>query len=449
MTHVGLPATLELFAARGLVYFFDYLTLRKSLSHAISENLRSMSNTTSPKVIITGAGPAGAVLAFLLSRAGISTTLIERHKDFSREFRGELLMPSGLEPLHQIGLWEDFEKVGQVEIERFRIFINRKPFVTPLVNPAKVAKRSPRWVSQPQLLEMLVKKAADFPNFTLLRGTRVKNMLQENEHVIGVTTDTHGKLRSDLVVGCDGRTSIVRTKSGIQSQADTLPMDIVWLKLRCQPRNVTHSVHFYIGRGRLVIVAPTYDGCVQVGFIIPKGSFKTLRELGTKALVELITRYLDAEVAETLLSADFSDARPFLLSTVADRADEWSRPGMLLLGDAAHTMSPVGGQGLNIAIRDAIVAANHLIPALEKPVDTDGLLAVCQGIERERMNEVVPIQTMQARGPKIMLNESIWIRAAFSVAQKIGSGREIDASFDPNFQQMLMGVTSVRWQTEI
>ena len=114
-----------------------------------------MSNTTSPKVIITGAGPAGAVLAFLLSRAGISTTLIERHKDFSREFRGELLMPSGLEPLHQIGLWEDFEKVGQVEIERFRIFINRKPFVTPLVNPAKVAKRSPRWVSQPQLLEMM------------------------------------------------------------------------------------------------------------------------------------------------------------------------------------------------------------------------------------------------------------------------------------------------------
>ena len=121
---------------------------------------------------------------------------------------------------------------------------------------------------------------------------------------------------------------------------------------------------------------------------------------------------------------------------------------MLLLGDAAHTMSPVGGQGLNIAIRDAIVAANHLIPALEKPVDTDGLLDVCQGIESERMNEVVPIQTMQARGPKIMLNESIWMRAAFSVAQKIGSGREIDASLDPNFQQMLMGVTSVRWQPE-
>ena len=111
--------------------------------------------------------------------------------------------------------------------------------------------------------------------------------------------------------------------------------------------------------------APTYDGCTQLGFIIPKGSFKNLRELGSKALLELIAAYVDSEVAETLSNVNFKDARPFLLSTVADRANDWSCPGMLLLGDAAHTMSPVGGQGLNIAIRDAIVAANHLIPALE------------------------------------------------------------------------------------
>ena len=407
-----------------------------------------MTNITSPKVIIAGAGPAGALLAFLMARAGITTTLIERHKDFSREFRGELLMPSGLEPLHEIGLWGDFEKVGQVEIERFRIFINRKPFVTPIMNPEKIARRSPRWVSQPQLLEMLVKKAADFPCFSLLRGTRVKNLLFENGHVTGVATDTHGNLRSDLVVGCDGRTSIVRAKSGIQAQADPLPMDIVWLKLRCQPCIDNNSLHFYIGRGRLVLIAPTYDGCIQLGFIIPKGSFKNLRELGIKALLDLIAAYVDSEVAETLSNVNFKDARPFLLSTVSDRADEWSRPGILLLGDAAHTMSPVGGQGLNIAIRDAIVAANHLIPAFEKPLNTDALLAVCQCVERERMNEVVPIQNLQGRGPKIMLNESIWMRAAFSVAQKIGSGREIDASLDPSFQQMLMGVTSVRWLTE-
>ena len=197
-----------------------------------------MRNTTSSNIIISGAGPAGAVLAFLLARAGIRTTLIERHNDFSREFRGELLMPSGLEPLHQIGLWEDFEKIGQVEIERFRMFINRKPFVTPVLNSAKVARRSPRWVSQPQLLEMLVKKASEFPNFTLLRGTRVKGLLRENNDVTGVVTDTHGDIPSDLVVGCDGRSSIVRAKSGIQARADTLPMDIVWLKLRCHPRNM-------------------------------------------------------------------------------------------------------------------------------------------------------------------------------------------------------------------
>ena len=407
-----------------------------------------MLNAT-PNIVISGAGPAGAVLAYLLSSAGIKTTLIERHKDFSREFRGELLMPSGLEPLHQIGLWGNFEEVGQVEIERFRMFINRKPFVTTLLNTAKVSRRSPRWVSQPQLLEMLVKKASNYPNFTFLRGTRVKNLLREDNIVTGVVTDTLGDIHSDLVVGCDGRSSIVRARSEIKAQADPLPMDIVWLKLSCESPTLTNSLHFYIGRARLVLVAPTYDGCVQVGFIIPKGSYKALREQGTKAVIDLIARHVDAEVATTLLSAETQDVRPFLLSTVADRVDAWSLPGVLLLGDAAHTMSPVGGQGLNIAIRDAIVAANHLIPALEKPVDAEKLLTVCEGIERERMKEVVTIQTKQARGPKIMLNQSIWMRAVFALAQKIGAGREIDAAFDTDLQQMLLGVTSVQWKARV
>ena len=105
-----------------------------------------------PSVVISGAGPAGAVLAYLLARAGVKTTLVERHEDFSRECRGELLMPSGLEPLHQIGLWQDFEKVGQVRIDRFRMFINRKPFISPVMNRTKIALQTPRWVSQTNLI---------------------------------------------------------------------------------------------------------------------------------------------------------------------------------------------------------------------------------------------------------------------------------------------------------
>lgn len=399
-----------------------------------------------PSVVISGAGPAGAVLAYLLVRAGVKTTLVERHEDFSREFRGELLMPSGLEPLHQIGLWQDFEKVGQVRIDRFRIFINRKPFISPVMNPAKTALQAPRWVSQPHLLEMLVKKASVYSGFTFLRGTRVRNLLQKEDRVVGVATDTHGDIRADLVIGCDGRSSIVRSRSGIKAKADALPMDIVWLKLPCQPNNISNSIHFYVGQGRLVLVAPTYDGGVQVGFIIAKGSYKSLRELGTKGLIKLIAGYVDANVANALLSSKSEDAKPFLLSTVADCADSWSLPGLLLLGDAAHTMSPVGGQGLNIAIRDAVVAANHLIPALREHANSNELLSVCRAIEEERLHEVKTIQTNQANGPKLMLNQSFGMRLLFGIAQKIGRGREVNASSDRSFKQMLVGVTPVLWR---
>ena len=399
-----------------------------------------------PSVVISGAGPAGAVLAYLLVRAGVKTTLVERHEDFSREFRGELLMPSGLEPLHQIGLWQDFEKVGQVRIDRFRIFINRKPFISHVMNPAKTALQAPRWVSQPHLLEMLVKKASVYSGFTFLRGTRVRNLLQKEDRVVGVATDTHGDIRADLVIGCDGRSSIVRSRSGIKAKADALPMDIVWLKLPCQPNNISNSIHFYVGQGRLVLVAPTSDSGARVGCIIAKGSYKSLRELGTKGLIKLIAGYVDANVANALLSSKSEDAKPFLLSTVADCADSWSLPGLLLLGDAAHTMSPVGGQGLNIAIRDAVVAANHLIPALREHTSSNELLSVCRAIEEERLHEVKTIQTNQANGPKLMLNQSFGMRLLFGIAQKIGRGREVNASSDRSFKQMLVGVTPVLWR---
>ena len=402
-----------------------------------------------PNIVISGAGPAGAVTAYLLARAGVRTTLIERHEDFSREFRGELLMPSGLEPLHQIGLWEDFEKVGQVEIDRFRAFINKKPFLSPIMNASGAPRRSPRWVSQPQLLEMLVSKASAFPSFTFLRGTRVRNLLRKDDQVTGITTDTHGDIHASLVIGCDGRSSIARARSGIEAKADKLPMDIVWLKLRCQPSSVTNALHFYIGQGRLVLVAPTYDGCVQVGFIIAKGSFKSLRKLGTRKLIDLIAGYVDLDVADALLKVEAAEVQPFLLSTVADLVDSWSQPGLLLLGDAAHTMSPVGGQGLNIAIRDAVVAANHLIPALRQPTNSAQLLEICRVIEKERLTEIKTIQASQAKAPKIMLSQSLGMKAVFAVLQKIGGGREIEASSDPGFAQFLSGVTAVHLQPDV
>ena len=145
-----------------------------------------------------------------------------------------------------------------------------------------------------------------------------------------------------------------------------------------------------------MLVAPTYDGCVQVGFIIAKGSFKSLRELGTRKLIDLIAGYVDLDVADALLKVEAAEVQPFLLSTVADLVDSWSQPGLLLLGDAAHTMSPVGGQGLNIAIRDAVVAANHLIPAMRQPTNSAQLLEIstrllqfCEIIRSVRLDDSI------------------------------------------------------------
>ena len=169
------------------------------------------------QVVISGAGPAGAILGLLLARAGVETKLIERHEDFSREFRGELVWPSGLKPLKQIGIWEDFEKVGQVRIDQVKMFINEKPFVSPQMDSSVIGEFRPRWISQPHFLEMLVEKASAFANFELLRSTRVRNLVRDENSVTGVVTDAHGEISADLVVGADGRSSIVRARSGLSA----------------------------------------------------------------------------------------------------------------------------------------------------------------------------------------------------------------------------------------
>lgn len=400
------------------------------------------------QVVISGAGPAGAILGLLLARAGVETKLIERHEDFSREFRGELVWPSGLKPLKQIGIWEDFEKVGQVRIDQVKMFINEKPFVSPQMDSSVIGEFRPRWISQPHFLEMLVEKASAFANFELLRSTRVRNLVRDENSVTGVVTDAHGEISADLVVGADGRSSIVRARSGLSAKADKLPMDIVWIKVPADRIEIRNTMRMYVGRGRLVIMAPTFDGFVQLGFIIRKGSFKELRQLGTEGLIEEISNYVDAPTREVLKTTDADDLRPFLLSTVADRVDSWCLPGLLLIGDAAHTMSPVGGQGVNIAIRDAVLAANYLIPALKTANNADTLYQTLQKIETERLEEVKLIQAQQAKGPRILLNQSLWMRPIFLLAQKLGRGAKFDAASDPSIKNMIFGVSPIRWTVE-
>ena len=398
-------------------------------------------------VLIVGAGPAGAVLSYLLSREGIPVTLIERHHDFDREFRGEILMPSGIEPFSQMGLEEQLNKVPHVTLDGVELYANQKHLTTIAFNKELFGKYNPRWVSQPDLLEMLVGECSQFKNFKLIRGTRVRELICENNRVLGVIFDgdkRQEQLFADIVIGTDGRTSRIRSSLGSSFRTDSMPMDIVWLKVPNIEPNSKLSI--YVGEGKLLISAPTHDNNIQLGFVIKKGSFKDIRKQGPRSLIEAIAQHADPILGNHLREHSAQIKNPFLLRTVADYVDDWTTPGTLLLGDAAHTMSPVAAQGLNLAIRDSIVAANHLIPVLAKASNQNKLDEITKRIQVERSIEIQTIQKLQSLPPKILFNNTIWTRFLFRIVPILikGQVKEIKKNKKDNiFDRFAWGVSDV------
>ena len=367
------------------------------------------------RTIIAGAGPAGTCLALLLARNGIDVLLLERQVDFAREFRGELLQPSGLTALEAMGLAEELDKIPKVVPERIELFTwGRKRFSLP-IDPAAFDDHRPSWVSQPALLEMLVAQGAQHPSFTLRRGSTIRDLLFEGDRVVGVRYSDHDgehEERADLVIGCDGRSSVIRQRSGIRPQETALPMDIIWCKLPMLPGlDSPPTARAYLG-GHLLLCLPVYDGQLQMAWVIPKGSFGELKKRDITSWMEEAACHTGGDLADHLRAHRGKEVEPFLLSTRADHLPHWSRPGLLLIGDAAHTMSPVGGQGLNIAIRDALVAANHLVPALRENAPSGDAL---RAIEAERRPEVETIQHLQERPLPLVLGKGLIPRMLISV----------------------------------
>jgi 2-polyprenyl-6-methoxyphenol hydroxylase-like FAD-dependent oxidoreductase len=396
------------------------------------------------RVLVVGAGPGGATLAYLLARRGIDVVLFERQRDFAREFRGEVLFPSGLEPFRQMGLWNELNAVPHVELGAVELYVNGAKLVRAAFDAVTFGELAPRWTSQPALLEMLIEQTQRFPNFRFERGTAVRGLIMDNGRVVGVTLSHGSEERGDLVVGADGRTSIVRRRSEVEVREDATPMDIVWCKLPL-PDYLRSDPHIrgYVGNGHLLISAPVYDGRLQMAWIIAKGSYGELRERGMPACLDEMAAHVSPDLAAHLRRHREDAVQPFLLSTVSDRVRRWSRPGMLLIGDAAHTMSPVGAQGLNIAIRDAIVGANHLIPTFEADGSPPAVDAACRRIERERLREVAQIQRLQALPPRIILRDSWWSRLALSAAARLLGSDIARARGGVAFRRFAFGVTEV------
>ena len=399
-----------------------------------------------PHVVIVGAGPAGAALAYLLARRGIGVTLLERHTDFAREFRGEALMPSGVDAFAQMGLGARLDGLPQTHVRRLEVYRGARCLFR-LALP-DLGVEGPRIVSQPALLEMLVEEAGRFPSFRLERGATARDLVRDGERVLGVRCDSSSgsrDIRGDLVVGADGRASVLRVRAGLHEERTPQRFDIVWCKVPLPAFADAETARAYLGDGHAALTFPTYDGRLQIAWIIEKGSFGELRRRGVDEWLTDMAAHVSPDMAAHLRAHRADVTHPFLLDVVCDRLVRWTAPGLLLLGDAAHPMSPVGGQGINIALRDALVAANHLCPVLLDGRDAAGIDAAARAIQEERLPEVTTIQRAQQGPPAVLFGRAWWNRLVVDglVPLLVRTGIA-QRAFGAGFRRFATGVATVR-----
>src|SRR6266404_692814 len=363
-----------------------------SPAQTTTRNVASISQTV---CCIVGCGPAGAMLALLLARRGVNVTLLEMHKDFDRDFRGDTIHPSVQEILDQIGLAEKLHEIPHTRVSGPTLRFSNGSFRPFDLGRLKTKFPYILMIPQSKFLEFITREAAQFPNFKLIMHASVHGLIEENGVVAGVRylgEDGERELRATLTVGTDGRFSIVRKLAGFEPIKTAPPMDVLWFRLPKLPDEppVTGGAFGGIGRGRIFVLLERTDYW-QSGLVFPKGHYQELRAQGVeavrKSLPETEPRF--AKHAESL--TDWHQLN--LLSVESSRCPLWHRPGVLVIGDAAHVMSPVGGVGINYAIQDAVVAANVLAGPLAAGVVTDAQLAE---VQRQREWPTRVIQKIQS-----------------------------------------------------
>jgi 2-polyprenyl-6-methoxyphenol hydroxylase-like FAD-dependent oxidoreductase len=310
---------------------------------------------------IVGGGPAGTVLGFLLAREGVSVTLLEAQKDFDREFRGNTINPSVMEVMEELGLVDRLFGLRHAKIPRFTVQSADGSVV--FADFRRMKTRYPYILMLPQarFLELVAAEAQKHPNFRLVMGARVKELIEEDGKIRGVRyggPDGPCEVRARLTVGADGRFSRTRRLAGLEAVEGSPPMDVFWFNLPCEPDDPEDAgAVFRFGPGSLLVLMDHSEHW-QVGYIIRKGGFGRLRDAGLPALRRSVAE-LAPELADRVGHLK-KWKQGSLLSVGSDRLRRWYRPGLLLIGDAAHVVSPVGGIGINLAIQDAVVAANVL-----------------------------------------------------------------------------------------
>jgi 2-polyprenyl-6-methoxyphenol hydroxylase-like FAD-dependent oxidoreductase len=330
----------------------------------------------STQCCITGGGPAGMMLGFLLARAGVDVVVLEKHGDFFRDFRGDTIHPSTLELMHELGLLDDFLKLPHHKVVHVGGQIGDTPVtladMSRLPTTCKFVAFMPQW----DFLNFLAAHGERYRGFHLMMSTEATDLVYQGERVAGVRATREGaelEIHADLVVAADGRHSTLRERAGFAVEHLGAPMDVLWMRISRKAGDASEAFgHIEAGRFFIMLDRGDYWQCA---YVIPKGSAETLMKKPIEAfrreILEL-SPWLTDRVNEL---KSWDDVK--LLTVAVDRLEQWYRPGLLCIGDAAHAMSPVGGVGVNLAIQDAVAAANILYkPLLDRAVTTDDLRKV-------------------------------------------------------------------------
>ena len=352
---------------------------------------------------IAGGGPAGMMLGFLLARAGVRVVVLEKHADFLRDFRGDTVHPSTLELIYELGLLDEFLKLPHRTVDRLSLQVGNQRVrlidLTHLPTQCKFIALMPQW----DFLNFLAAHGRRYGQFDLRMRAEATDLIERTDQVAGVrvkTPDGELTVEADLVVGCDGRHSTIREKAGLQSDDYGAPMDALWFRVTRRDSDGA-DVFGHIEAGALLVMLDRGDYW-QCAFVIPKGGIDRVKADGIEAFrsrVVALSPFLADRVGEL---KSFDDIK--LLSVTVNRLRQWWRPGLICIGDAAHAMSPIGGVGINIAVQDAVAAANRLAAPLKAGTMTSGHLQAIQA-RRDfpaRMTQKIQL-TMQNRiiGPAL------------------------------------------------
>ncbi|HLH98153.1 MAG TPA: FAD-dependent oxidoreductase [Xanthobacteraceae bacterium] len=326
---------------------------------------------------IVGGGPAGMMLGYLLARAGVDVAVLEKHADFFRDFRGDTIHPSTLELMYELGILSDFLKLPHQEVRELKATFGNAEFgfadFRHVPTHCKFIALMPQW----DFLNFLAERSCRYPGFRILMQTEATDLIEESGAVVGVranSPDGRIEVRAPLVIGCDGRHSVIRSKAGMEVENLGAPMDVLWFRVSRLPSDPDDTMgKFEAGR---ILVAINRGDYWQCGYVIPKGSFDDLRRGDIAQFRQRLAQSMPMFGERVGEVASWDQVK--LLTVAVDRLKRWYRRGLICIGDAAHAMSPIGGVGINLAVQDAVAAANILSDPLRAGAVSEAELARVQ-----------------------------------------------------------------------